>query len=143
MGGGLFFCLKPNWRMSSQSTTRLRANRDANLPSPWLVRLAGMRAWLYLVLLLIVFETWSRVSYGTSFVLSSYNAQSIAVFAVAPLLLALGETFVIIAGGIDLSVGFIMGLSSVVAAHATNLAGTASPPSSIRASCSASRLWSR
>ena len=128
MGGGLFFCLKPNWRMSTQSTTRLRANRDANLPSPWLVRLAGMRAWLFLMLLLIVFETWSRVSYGTSFVLSSYNAQSIAVFAVAPLLLALGETFVIIAGGIDLSVGFIMGLSSVVAAHATNLAGTASPP---------------
>ncbi len=114
--------------MSTQSTTRLRANRDANLPSPWLVRLAGMRAWLFLVLLLIVFETWSRVSYGTSFVLSSYNAQSIAVFAVAPLLLALGETFVIIAGGIDLSVGFIMGLSSVVAAHATNIAGTAMPP---------------
>ena len=71
------------------------------------------RAWLFLVLLLIVFETWARVSYGASFVLSSYNAQSIAVFAVAPLLLALGETFVIIAGGIDLSVGFIMGLSAV------------------------------
>ena len=34
----------------------------------------------------------------------------------APLLLALGETFVIIAGGIDLSVGFIMGLSAVIAA---------------------------
>ena len=45
----------------------------------------------------------------------------------APLLLALGETFVIIAGGIDLSVGFIMGLSAVVAAHAANLAGTVMP----------------
>ena len=59
----------------------------------------------------------------STFVFSAYNAQSIAVFAVAPLLLALGETFVIIAGGIDLSVGFIMGLSAVVAAHAANSAG--------------------
>ena len=41
----------------------------------------------------------------------------------APLLLALGETFVIISGGIDLSVGFIMGLSAVMAAHVTNAAG--------------------
>ncbi len=87
-----------------------------------------MRAWLFLALLLIVFEIWARASYGASFVLSSYNAQSIAVFAVAPLLLALGETFVIIAGGIDLSVGFIMGLSAVIAALATNAAGAVMPP---------------
>jgi ribose transport system permease protein len=82
--------------------------------------IAAMRAWLFLVLLLILFEVWARASYGTSFIFSSYNAQSIAIFAVAPLLLALGETFVIIAGGIDLSVGFIMGLSAVIAAQATN-----------------------
>ena len=75
----------------------------------------------------MTFEIWARVSYDASFVFSIYNAQSIAVFAVAPLLLALGETFVIIAGGIDLSVGFIMGLSAVVAAHAANLAGTVMP----------------
>jgi len=36
------------------------------------------------------------------------------------LLLALGQTFVIISSGIDLSVGFVMGLSSVAAAHASN-----------------------
>ena len=106
---------------------RLRANRDPAGPAPWLVRLASLRAWLFLLLLLVVFEAWARVSYGTSFVLSSYNAQSIAVFAVAPLLLALGETFVIIAGGIDLSVGFVMGLSAVIAAEATNGAGTVMP----------------
>jgi len=34
--------------------------------------------------------------------------------------LALGQTFVIISSGIDLSVGFVMGLSSVAAAHASN-----------------------
>src|SRR5690606_29858986 len=40
--------------------------------------------------------------------------------AVAPLLLASGQTFVIISGGIDLSLGFIMGLAAVVAAHVVN-----------------------
>ncbi len=96
-------------------------------PSRWLASIAGMRAWLFLLLLLAVFESWARISYGASFVLSAHNAQSIAVFAVAPLLLALGETFVIIAGGIDLSVGFIMGLSAVVAAQGANLAASVVP----------------
>ncbi len=108
--------------MSVQPTAQLRAKRLPAGPAPWLVRIAAMRAWLFLILLLIGFEVWARVSYGTSFVLSAYNAQSIAIFTVAPLLLALGETFVIIAGGIDLSVGFVMGLSAVIAAQATNLA---------------------
>ena len=114
--------------MSASSTPILRANRNSRPPHPWLVRLAALRAWLFLALLLVTFEVWARLSYGASFVLSAYNAQSIAVFAVAPLLLALGETFVIIAGGIDLSVGFVMGLSAVVAAHAANAAGSAMPP---------------
>ncbi len=105
----------------------LRARRTARPPHPWLIRLAALRAWLFLVLLLVTFEVWARLSDGASFVFSIYNAQSIAIFAVAPLLLALGETFVIIAGGIDLSVGFIMGLSAVVAAQGANLAGTVLP----------------
>lgn len=113
--------------MSAQTTSMLRARRHAKMPHPWLVRLAALRAWLFLALLLVVFETWARLSYGTSFVLSTYNLQSVAIFAVAPLLLALGETFVIIAGGIDLSVGFVMGLSAVVAAHAANGAGGVLP----------------
>ena len=89
---------------------------------------ARLRAWLFLALLLVSFELWARMSFGASFVFSVYNAQSIAIFAVAPLLLALGETFVVIAGGIDLSVGFTMGLSAVVAARGANWAGTALPP---------------
>src|ERR1700712_3853843 len=116
------------WRMSAPTVTGRRAPRAPGSPSRLLIWIASTRAWLFLALLLIVFETWARVSYGVSFVLSSYNAQSIAVFAVAPLLLALGETFVIIAGGIDLSVGFIIGLSAVVAAQAANGAGTVLPP---------------
>ncbi len=81
-----------------------------------------MRAWLFLVFLLIFFEIWARSAYGASFVLNTYNLQSISVFATAPLLLALGQTFVIISAGIDLSLGFVMGLASVIAAHIANYA---------------------
>ncbi len=88
-----------------------------------LLRIAELRAWLFLVLLIIVFEVWARAAYDATFILNAYNLQSIAVFAVAPLLLALGQTLVIISSGIDLSVGFTMGLASVVAAHVATLAG--------------------
>ena len=115
--------------MFAQISSKLFVPRAPGAPTKrWVLWLAAMRAWLFLVLLLVLFEVWARVSYGASFVFSAYNAQSIAVFAVAPLLLALGETFVIIAGGIDLSVGFIMGLSAVIAAVATNAAGIVLPP---------------
>ena len=72
--------------------------------------------------LILGFEVWARVSFGGTFLFNPFNLQSIAVFAVAPLLLATGQTFVIISGGIDLSLGFIMGLAAVVAAHVINWA---------------------
>lgn len=85
-----------------------------------LQRIADLRAWLFLLALIAAFETWARVDFGGTFILNPFNLQSIAVFAVAPLLLATGQTFVIISGGIDLSLGFIMGLAAVVAAHVIN-----------------------
>lgn len=88
-----------------------------------LLRIAELRAWLFLIVLIGFFEVWSRSAYGASFILNTYNLQSISVFATAPLLLALGQTFVIISAGIDLSLGFVMGLASVIAAHMTNYAG--------------------
>ncbi len=87
-----------------------------------LQRIADLRAWLFLVFLILGFEVWSRVDFGGTFLFNSFNIQSIAVFAVAPLLLATGQTFVIISGGIDLSMGFIMGLAAVVSAHVINWA---------------------
>jgi predicted ABC-type sugar transport system permease subunit len=87
-----------------------------------LVRVAELRAWLFLIVLVIFFETWARLAYDASFILNTYNLQSISVFATAPLLLALGQTFVIISAGIDLSLGFVMGLASVIAAHTANYA---------------------
>ncbi|NIO19607.1 MAG: hypothetical protein GTN76_02375 [Candidatus Aenigmarchaeota archaeon] len=52
---------------------------------------------------------------GTNY-LSLNNLQNILVASTTVLLLATGETFVIITGGIDLSVGFMVGFSSVVCA---------------------------
>jgi len=97
----------------------------ASMPSrrfPWAATLASLRAWLFLILLAVVFEVWARVAYGSTFLFSAFNLRSIATFAVAPVLLGLGQTLVIISGGIDLSVGFTMGFASVIAAHIANVA---------------------
>ena len=73
--------------------------------------------WLFLTALVVFFETWSRIRVGRSFIGSLYNVQAILLAASAPLMLAIGQTFVIITAGIDLSVGFIMGLSAVCVAQ--------------------------
>jgi predicted ABC-type sugar transport system permease subunit len=89
-----------------------------------LMRIAELRAWVFLILLVVFFEIWSRVAYGNTFILNPYNVKAIAVAATSPLVLALGQTFVIISAGIDLSLGFVMGLASVIAAHMANYAAT-------------------
>jgi ribose transport system permease protein len=79
--------------------------------------------WLFLSVLLIFFETWSQIEVGRSFLFSTYNIQAILLAASAPLLLALGQTFVIITAGIDLSVGFVMGLAAVTVAQVALITG--------------------
>ncbi len=70
------------------------------------------RNWVLMFLLLevVVFS-----ALGTRF-LSLENLQNIFVACTVVLLLGMGETFVIITGGIDLSVGFVMGFGAVVCA---------------------------
>ena len=80
-------------------------------------QLASLWSWIFLVALIATFEIWARVADGSSFAFNVYNIQSILIFAASPLLLGLGQTLVIIAGGIDLSVGFVMGFASVVMAQ--------------------------
>nr|WP_298681838.1 ABC transporter permease [uncultured Dongia sp.] len=79
--------------------------------------------WLFLLTLLTFFEIWAQIEVGRSFLFNAYNAQAILLAASAPLLLATGQTFVIITSGIDLSVGFVMGLAAVVVAQVTLLTG--------------------
>jgi ribose transport system permease protein len=73
-------------------------------------------SWLFLVLLIIYFS-WQAGQRGTNF-FSLRNSQVILVTIVSIVLMGLGQTFVIISGGggIDLSVGWLMGLSSVISA---------------------------
>lgn len=76
------------------------------------VILLGSKVWSWLFLLaLITYFSWQ----GTGF-FSLRNSQNILVAIVPIVLMGLGQTFVIIAGGIDLSVGWLMGLSSVISA---------------------------
>ena len=73
-------------------------------------------SWLFLIGILVFFEVYARTQTGNTFLLRVYNIQSIAIAASQILLLALGLTLVIVAGHIDLSIGFTTGLSAVVMA---------------------------
>src|ERR1700680_989542 len=97
----------------------------------WLALLAAFRAWLFLAILLVVFALWAECVYHRTFLFTAFNIQSIAVFTVTPLFLGLGETFVVISGGIYLSVGFTMGLSAVVMAHIVNASASFGPVGSL------------
>jgi len=68
-------------------------------------------------LLFLAIEAAAFIAFGTHFS-SLENVQNILVACTWVLLLGIGETFVIITGGIDLSVGFVMGFSSVIFAKA-------------------------
>jgi ribose transport system permease protein len=76
-------------------------------------------SWLFLIFALLFFEIWSRLDNNpnvNTFVFNLTSIQSILLYATQYLTMALGLTLVIIAAGIDLSVGFTSGLASVTAA---------------------------
>jgi ribose transport system permease protein len=67
-------------------------------------------AFFFLLFALGVFSLTGKNFFALS------NFQSIAHLATTSLLLACAETFVIITGGVDMSVGYVMGLSAVASA---------------------------
>lgn len=71
--------------------------------------------WVFLAFLLIFFTITSQVLNDIRF-LNARSIQGILVFTTQILLIGLGETYVIITGGIDLSVGWIVGFGAVIAA---------------------------
>jgi len=74
-------------------------------------------AWVFLAALIALFATSVSIqSRGDVNFLTIRNSQNILMAIVPVLLMGLGQTFVVIAAGIDLSVGWIMGLASVVSA---------------------------
>ncbi|NWJ44279.1 MAG: ribose ABC transporter [Chloroflexi bacterium] len=78
-------------------------------------------AWIFLLILVVIFSV-----FGQGF-FSLLNFQNIGANMAIVLIMALGQTFVIISGGIDLSTGYVMGLATVVAAEAINKMGNNSP----------------
>jgi ribose/xylose/arabinose/galactoside ABC-type transport system permease subunit len=74
-------------------------------------------AWVFLAGLIVFFATSVSVQSGGDVnFLTIRNSQNILMAIVPVLLMGLGQTFVVIAAGIDLSVGWVMGLASVVCA---------------------------
>ena len=75
-------------------------------------------SWLFLILLVIFFSIT-----GQGF-LNLFNFQTIGADMSLVLIMALGETFVILSGGIDLSVGSMMGLAGMaVLLHRSRMSG--------------------
>jgi ribose transport system permease protein len=92
---------------------------------------AGSRlwAWAFLAVMIIFFVvTVPIMSDGAVNFLTVRNSQNILVAITPVLLLGLGQTFVIIAAGIDLSVGWVMSLASVLSALAIRGAYNAGVP---------------
>ena len=84
-------------------------------------------AWAFLALMIVFFIVAVPLVGGATF-LTVRNSQNILMAIVPVLLLGLGQTFVIIAAGIDLSVGWVMSLASVLSAHAIRASFNAGVP---------------
>lgn len=90
-------------------------------------------AWVFLALLILFFIIAVPLAGGATF-LTLRNSQNILVAITPVLLLGLGQTFVIISAGIDLSVGWVMSLASVLSAHAIRASYNAGAPLFLAAS---------
>jgi len=99
----------------------------ANLSYPtkpqrsWLATLGSVWAWLFLLALVIGF------SIGNPVFLTPFNLQNILANMSILTIIAIGQTFVIISGGIDLSAGYVMGMVSVVVAQSMGMMPPGTP----------------
>lgn len=80
----------------------------------WLTTLSQIWAWLFLGGMILFFTI-----FGENF-FSFFNLQSILANMAILTIIAIGQTFAIISGGIDLSAGWVMGMASVIAATIIN-----------------------
>jgi ribose/xylose/arabinose/galactoside ABC-type transport system permease subunit len=105
------------------------AAETLTLPKRFVLALSRSWAWAFLALMIVFFViTVPIVSNGAVNFLTVRNSQNILVAITPVLLLGLGQTFVIIAAGIDLSVGWVMSLASVLSALAIRSAFNAGLP---------------
>ena len=91
--------------------------------------LSRIWAWAFLGLMVLFFVVAVPLTTGGAVnFLTVRNSQNILVAIVPVLLLGLGQTFVIITAGIDLSVGWVMSLASVLSALAIRASFNAGTP---------------
>lgn len=99
------------------------AAQSLTRPQRFVLALSRLWAWAFLALMVVFFViTVPILSGGAVNFLTVRNSQNILVAITPILLLGLGQTFVIIAAGIDLSVGWVMSLASVLSALAIRAA---------------------
>ncbi len=95
----------------NMTTAEVESNTQSSTSSrSWIEILGAVWAWIFLAILVIFFSIT-----GQGF-LSLTNFQNILANMAILAILAFGQTFVIIAAGIDLSTGYVMGMVSVVSA---------------------------
>jgi predicted ABC-type sugar transport system permease subunit len=85
-----------------------RATNLANIRKVW--------PWFFLALMVIVFTISAKAINGTNFI-SVRSVQGILTYATQIALIGLGETLILIAAGIDMSAGYMLGFSAVIAAE--------------------------
>lgn len=93
------------------ATTKRKRDRADNL-----VLVRKVWPWTFLVLMIVVFSIASQQANNVTF-LSFRSVQGILLYATQILLIGLGETFIIVAAGIDLSAGWVLGFSAVISAQ--------------------------
>ena len=72
------------------------------------------------IIVLLAVLAGGSIAFGTRFA-SSHNLLNIALASSFLAIVAVGMTFVIISGGIDLSVGSVLALSAVLTAYASQV----------------------
>ncbi len=103
--------------------------KDITRSKRFVLILSRVWAWAFLGSLIVIFVIAIQISSnGTVSFLTIRNSQNILVAITPILLLGLGQTFVIIGAGIDLSVGWVMSLASVLSALAIRAAFNAGLP---------------
>jgi ribose transport system permease protein len=78
----------------------------------WARLIGGGWIFLLLIVLIVIFSALRPTQFG-----SAYNLSMLAINAAILLVLAVGQTFVIVAAGIDLSIGAVLVFSSVTSAQ--------------------------
>lgn len=116
--------------MNARTADRSSAPIGQNISAQRLDTVRKLWAWVFLIILVAFFTIAARSLHDINF-LSPRSIQGILVYATQILLVGLGQTLVIVTGGIDLSVGWTLGLAAVVAAMVMQVLHQANVPPAV------------